>query len=207
MMTTSTAVQHSFRILSSDIQIKSANNAITSVVGITEELQIDVNGHCYKIAFIILEHDDHEILLGLDWFRLTGANLHPSDQILKFLGTNVPLFSNPSPCAYPYDDEVLILSSTVVDEYDIDPDIDWFTANHVEMSPVIKLSPDKQSIFEHLKTQLEPRYRGPYTIHKQVKNGNYQAKNLLGSVLKTIYPRHNLKIVAPDEIEDEHCEV
>jgi hypothetical protein len=92
----------------------------------------------------------------------------------------------------------------------------------IEHHQIIQITQNKQHTFdetilepgtsvylkvESLLGKLEPSYRGPYTIHKQVKNGNYQVKNLLGSVLKTIYPRHKLKIVAPDDIEDEHCEV
>jgi hypothetical protein len=34
---------------------------------------------------------------------------------------------------------------------------------------------------EGLLNKLEPRYRGPYTIHGQDKKGNYQVKNLLGT--------------------------
>ena len=95
MMTVSTARQHGFAIFPSDITIKSANNAVTTVVGVTDELRIDIHGHSCSISFIVLDHDDHELLLGLDWFRLTGASLHPRDLVLKFPGTSVPLIHNP----------------------------------------------------------------------------------------------------------------
>jgi hypothetical protein len=95
MMTVSTARQHGFAIFPSDITIKSANNAVTPVVGVTDELQIDIHGHSCSISFIVLDHDDHELLLGLDWLRLTGASLHPRDLVLKFPGTSVPLIHNP----------------------------------------------------------------------------------------------------------------
>jgi hypothetical protein len=71
MMTDSTARQHGFSIFPSDITIKSAK-------------RIDIHGHRCSISFIVLDHDDHEQLLGLDWFRLTGASLHPRDLVLKF---------------------------------------------------------------------------------------------------------------------------
>ena len=111
-------------------------------------------GHCCKISFIILEHDDNEILSGLDSFRLTGASLHPSDLILKFPGTTVPLLTNPSSLDDDYEDEVHILSSTVVDEDDISTDIDWFEENHGVLSPCMQLSPDEQSIFNSLRSQI-----------------------------------------------------
>jgi hypothetical protein len=62
MMTVSTARQHGFAIFPSDITIKSANNAVTPVVGVTDELQIDIQGHSCSISFIVLDHDDHELL-------------------------------------------------------------------------------------------------------------------------------------------------
>ncbi len=60
MMTRDVANRYNFTILPSDIQIKSANNAVTAVVGVTEILTIDINGHTCQISFIVLEHDDHE---------------------------------------------------------------------------------------------------------------------------------------------------
>jgi hypothetical protein len=108
MMTVSTARRHGFSLFPSDITIKSANNAVTPVVGVRDELP-DVR------TFIVLDHDDHELLLGLDWFRLTGASLHPRDLVLKFPGTSVPLIHN------PFDEDIddleaQVLSSVVDDK-------------------------------------------------------------------------------------------
>ena len=64
MMSESTAHHYKFPIHPSDIQIKSANNAVTSVVGVTDSLLIDIQGHSCQVTFIVLHHDDHEILLG-----------------------------------------------------------------------------------------------------------------------------------------------
>jgi hypothetical protein len=117
-MNVSTARQHGFSIFPSDITIKSSNNAVTPVVCVTDELQIDIHGHS-SISFIVLDHDDHELLLGLDWFRLTDASLHARDLVLKFPGTSVPLIH--SPFDEDFDDlEAPVLSSVVVDEDDID---------------------------------------------------------------------------------------
>ncbi len=85
-MTVSTARRHGFSIFPSDINIKSANNAVTPVVGVTDELPIDIHGHYCSISFIVLDHDDHELLLGLDRFTIQiititqdiTSNLNPS---------------------------------------------------------------------------------------------------------------------------------
>ena len=143
MMTESTA--HQYGILPSDIQIKSANNAVTSVVGITERLKIDIHGRSCQLSFVILKHDDHELLLGIDWFKLTGASLHPSDLVLK-------LFHNPDVLDDDHDvSEAPILSSIVYDEDDIDFDMDWFTTNDISMTPSETLNEAQTVEFENLK--------------------------------------------------------
>jgi hypothetical protein len=91
-MSESTAHHYKVPIHPSDIQIKSANNAFTSVVGVTDSLFIDIQGHSCQVTFIVLHYDDHEILLGLDWFNLTGASFHPRDLLLKFPGTLFLIF-------------------------------------------------------------------------------------------------------------------
>jgi hypothetical protein len=84
MMSESTAHHYKFPIHPSDIQIQSAYNAVTSVVDVTDSLLIDIQGHRCLVTFIVFHHDDHEILHGLDWFKLAGASLHPRDLLLKF---------------------------------------------------------------------------------------------------------------------------
>ncbi len=85
---------------------------------------IDIKGHICQVTFIVLHHDDHEILLGLDWLKLTGASLHPRDLLLKFPCTSVPIFHNPSALDDEFDDfEAPVLSCIIfVDEDDIDFD-------------------------------------------------------------------------------------
>ena len=123
MMTASIAHQHGFKIIPSNIQIKSANNAVTSVLGISESLSIDIQGHSCQLSFIVLEHDDHELLLGINWFKLTGASIHPSNLVLKIQGTSVPLIQNPTVL---HDENNIptapILSSIIVESHNIDLD-------------------------------------------------------------------------------------
>ena len=51
---------------------------------------------------------------------------------------------------------------------------------------------------EGLLNKLEPRFRGPYSIHSTDKKGNYLVKNSLGILLKTVFPRHKIKVVATE---------
>jgi hypothetical protein len=53
---------------------------------------------------------------------------------LKFPGTSVPIYHNPSALDEMYNNsEASILSSIVVDEDNIDFDIDWFIENNIFM--------------------------------------------------------------------------
>jgi hypothetical protein len=40
-----------------------------------------------------------------------------------------------------------------------------------------------------------------------MKNGNYKIKNVLGNVLRTVYPLHKLKVVAALDDDTPHQEV
>ena len=74
MISEVTARHYGFVILPSDIRIKSANNAVTAVVGTTDLVTVDIQGHSCQLTLVVLDHDDHEVLLGLDWFMATGAS-------------------------------------------------------------------------------------------------------------------------------------
>ena len=170
MMSLHTAKQNNFDILQSDIKIKSANNAITDVVGITKPLLIDIHGHATSIEFVILHNDDHEILLGLDWFMQTGASVHPSSHTLRFPGTVVKLISSSlsEPPIYEPDDGVeledpIILSTTIADADDIATDIDWFVDNNIDMSPIATLTTDEGKAFENLKQLAIQSFATDYT--------------------------------------------
>ncbi|CAF1153123.1 unnamed protein product, partial [Brachionus calyciflorus] len=68
----------------SRIKIKTANNSISKVDGKTDSLKVDIDGHVCDLEFLVIDHEDNDGLLGLDWFKRTGASLHPSIKSLKF---------------------------------------------------------------------------------------------------------------------------
>ncbi len=71
---------------------------------------------------------------------------------MKFHGTSLPIFHNPSAFDDEFDDsEAPILSSIVVDKDYIDFDIDWFIDNNISMEPVEKLTPSQLVEFKALK--------------------------------------------------------
>ena len=130
----------------SEIKIKSANNAVTPVVGVTEALSVDIQGHTCPIIMVIMEHDDHEVLLGLDWFMVTGASLHPKFKVLRFPGVSVPLESHNEEQwnINEFDDVEEVLALEVADASDIEGDTDWYIDNDIKMEPSEKLNQNER---------------------------------------------------------------
>jgi hypothetical protein len=76
-MSYETARKNNISILPSNTKIKVAGDLVRGVMGKTKDLEVDIDGHSYKESFIIIEHEDHDVLLGLPWFIKTGAGLNP----------------------------------------------------------------------------------------------------------------------------------
>ena len=84
-----TVVVNEFQILPTKIIIKTANNQEVIPIGETENLAVELgNSICY-LKFIIIHHDNHPILLGRDWFNITGASINPSRNTVTFPGTEL----------------------------------------------------------------------------------------------------------------------
>ena len=85
---------HNLQILPSTVQIKSANNSIDTVIGITDSLRINVENHICNLPLLIMDLDQYDVLLGLNWFQATKAGLYPAQKILKFEAEQIHLESN-----------------------------------------------------------------------------------------------------------------
>ena len=54
---------HNLQILPSTVQIKSANNSIDTVIGITDSLRINVENHICNLPLLIMDLDQYDVLL------------------------------------------------------------------------------------------------------------------------------------------------
>jgi hypothetical protein len=89
--------------------------------------------------------------LGLDWFKLTCASFYYRALLLKFPGTSVPIYLNPSALDDKFDhSKAPYLFSIVIGVDDIDFDIDVFVDNNISMEPVKKFIPSRPVEFEAL---------------------------------------------------------
>ncbi len=84
IISTKTAMENKFNIIPTNIKVKVADNSINEPVGETEALQVCLGDSVCFINFIVMHHDDHPILLGLDWFGCSGASLNPSANTVTF---------------------------------------------------------------------------------------------------------------------------
>ena len=82
IMSYQTVTKYGFEILPTDIKIKVADNTVNNAIGQTRPLLISLGESACKISFIIMHHDDHPILLGLDWFACSGACLNTSENTI-----------------------------------------------------------------------------------------------------------------------------
>jgi len=140
-------------VLPSNIKVKTANNAISDVIGITNELLTEVHGHSCSLQFVVLDHDDHEVLLGLNWFMATGAGLFPKQNILKFPGETIELFHNTIEETRVDDDYEDVMQAEIADEADIKGDTDWELPDNIGIQPQVALSNEQNLVFENLKIE------------------------------------------------------
>jgi hypothetical protein len=89
VMSSRAAKKHNFNIIDANVRVKVANNEVTQAVGVTEKCVVNVHNHTCEIKFIVMDHDDHDVLLGLDWFMATGAGLFPAEGMLSFPGEKI----------------------------------------------------------------------------------------------------------------------
>ena len=79
-----TAVRNNIEILKTDCKIRTATGVVTEASGKTKPLEVNIQGHICLIEFIVFDHKDHDVLLGLDWFNKTGCGIFPSKGIIEF---------------------------------------------------------------------------------------------------------------------------
>ena len=61
------------------------------MAGVLRNVCIDVDGHESIIDLIVIDHKDHDVLLGMDWFRSTRAGIFPASNELVFPEMEQPL--------------------------------------------------------------------------------------------------------------------
>jgi hypothetical protein len=84
IMSEKIAKKHNFKINNSDAKVRVADDRIIDVVEETDKLMIDIKGHSCKLSFVVLNHNENDILLGIDYFNETGLGIYPKQRLLRF---------------------------------------------------------------------------------------------------------------------------
>ena len=79
-----TAIKNNFDILPCNSRVKTATGAISYASGKTKPIEVVLGDSKCLMEFVVFDHDDNDILLGLDWFRKTNAGIFPSLGVIKF---------------------------------------------------------------------------------------------------------------------------
>ena len=69
-------------VVQSSKRIKSVNNQVTDVVGETENVEIDIENYKTVMSFSVIDLEDYDIHLDLDWLRSAGVNVDYSNNLM-----------------------------------------------------------------------------------------------------------------------------
>ena len=143
------ARENQFKVLDSEIKIKVATNEVENVVGVTEPMYIDVQGHSCTLELYVINHEDHAVLLGLNWFMATGAQFCPSEGVLRFKSEIVFLESEEKYVGEESTEQILMSElATGADSDDIEGETDWPVSEEHKVEAVEKLNKEQEREFE-----------------------------------------------------------
>ncbi|CAF0967703.1 unnamed protein product [Brachionus calyciflorus] len=124
----------------SRIKIKTANNSISKVDRKTDSLKVDIDGHVCDLEFLLIDHEDNDGLLGLDWFMRTGASLHPKMKNCNKVVTEI------------LSDEVFPIDTT--EDFDIAEE-DWPLESGLSKIEIKSVEELKGDDYRHFKEALD----------------------------------------------------
>ena len=84
IMGLNSAKKYGFIIEESECLMKTADGVIKKVCGIIFNCEVSVKGRTCELDLIVIDHQENDILLGLDWFHKTGASICPAENRLAF---------------------------------------------------------------------------------------------------------------------------
>ena len=143
IMSSTFALKHKIFLNPSNIMIKLANSKTEFVKGKTNPLPVRLGTSNVNLEFIVIDHKDHDILLGLDWFKLTKAGIFPSTNIIIFPNSDKvnKLENNDLRDLYQIDDESIYQVDSLDDETVkfYEEESSW-SFNEVTIKPEIEFS-------------------------------------------------------------------
>ena len=159
MVSTHVAYKYKLPVRESDAKIETVVQN-SSVVGITDKLLIDINGHSCYMKFYVLDNK-YDVILGVNWFQAVGAGVHMNkdgNNYLKFSSDTILLNDETT---HMRNNEVgidEIYISEVLDELDIEEESDWTTDVTMRMKPQVKLAKEELKDFNLLASETQEMF-------------------------------------------------
>ena len=163
----------------SNLTYKTADNKINNVLGIVRNVLIKVEGKLSILDLVCIDHRDCDILLGLDWFKLTNAGVFPSLKKIVYPHTDQnlnleknhkeyielwkaeykknkkiinKLQNNKDESDSENENEIDVLITEISDDPDIEAEVDWdwTKTKKNSLKPVAKLTEIEYEKFKNL---------------------------------------------------------
>lgn len=108
------------------------------------------------IAFLVIEMDDHDVLLGLDWFYESGAGIVPANKVLHINGREFKLctLDSSSDESDPEDTSVYVTDVVPDEVTGISESEGWELVTPL-VKTAIELHGDEANEFEKIKVEIE----------------------------------------------------
>jgi len=72
IMSERVAKEHRIPLNDTQVKIRVADGREAKVIGITDNVQVRIKNHKTKLRFVVINHNEYDVLLGLDYFNKTG---------------------------------------------------------------------------------------------------------------------------------------
>lgn len=82
IMNKQVAQRYGFDVIESEKVMKTADNLSRKVSGEIKNLTIEIENIVCTLNVVVIDHRDHDMLLGLDWFLATGVGVIPAENKL-----------------------------------------------------------------------------------------------------------------------------
>ena len=146
------AKANNFRLRYTNTRIKFFDGRTIKAKGTTNRLVLDVLGHRTRMSFTVVDVDDYDMLIGMDYFKRTGVGIYPKQRLLRYPNEDVLIPENNESSW----EERVFLARTVNEEQEEDevaPEefVEYRTEDiTTEIQPKVELSNDIATKFQRI---------------------------------------------------------
>ena len=138
--------QHRF----SEERVKTADNRINQVKGGVKNVEINIAGHVCTMDMLIFDHEDNDILLGLDYCEKMNLGIFPGQNMLSFPKEKVYMDNDSDPSmTYNEPERVMTLKAigdgkeAWYDERELSSEVETAKKENIKLDPSIECKIEK----------------------------------------------------------------